>query len=1133
MPVYEYSDSDNNFFSAETTDIQRPEPKFGDEKLPTWTEALNPFSENKVLSDVRDASFRTDNTLGSYLAFTSFNHFEDVEGYNPFENEDELSGYEDYADKFIHSGSPQETIAIKERINREIQDRKLNAEAGGAGIITSGIMGFLDPVNWAAMSLPFGTMVRGGSIASTAGKFALANAAGGTITEAALSSTQQTRTVEESLFNIGADAIIGGILGSAAQLVKNRGELAAKFRNDVIGEQQTQQQNIPNNIPGDRSIGAAEVFDTTLEQEAIKGPSFVNRTMNVSPVGRVAQSPSKIARQVNQQLAENNFTYAKNEQGIASFGAVETAVRRFDALIYKQVESTRDHYIKYKQSARTGGDTHMSHIEFSEAVGDAMRNGDQHAIPQVAEAARAIRPIVEQTKNHMVELGILREGVKVTTAESYFPRIYKFDKILSDRSEFKKVIADWLGETNQIAVNKAQGSLDKAVAGIERAENARPAAEKLGAEIREAERWSGKKTELLSEVDKNIRLIGEKQAVADELSALRGLDKQTKKQAKRQAQLERKLSAIDSAEQTLPKLQRHLEILDKPRQFRNEHARLSRHANSLTRFDRRRQAAIRRMEPMAREELEAAADDIINKIIGAPAGIVPGELIPDGLTKHAGFTKARTLNIPDERIKDFLESDVNYVMENYIRQVAPEIELTKRFGRVDMDGQIKAITEDYNRLISEAATPKERAKLEKRRDADLRDIRAMRDRLLGTYGAPKDPSSFFIRAGRVARHVNFLRLLGGMTISSLPDIARPIMQHGLRSSLKPLGKMMTDISKMRIAKADLREMGIGLEYALSSRSKVIADLNDPYSRRSFLERGLEWSSQKFGNFTLMNQYTDTMKMWSGLITQSKVLNAANAVAGGKKLSKKEITKLAHIGIDESMLHRIAEQYSRHGEDLDGLLTGHSHMWDDRVVREAFQNAVLKDVRTTVITPGIGDTPLMMSSELGKIVMQFKTFFFATHNRALVSGIQSGDASFYYGALLQVGLGALVYVLKSMLAGRDINTDPANLVKEGLDWSGMMGWLGEPNNVLENLSGGTYGMSALFGGPPASRYQSRNGIGALLGPTFDLGGDIKNITAGVLNGEFDDREVRSSRKLLPFQNLPYLSPLLNKVEEQLK
>lgn len=1131
MPIYEMEPE--RILPADVNVIQQPEPVYGDNEKPSWYAPLNPLDDSNETKRLRDAAFRIDNSVGSLIATIPFNQFEAVEGYNPFEDDNTLAGYEDYADAFIHSQSPLETSAIKQRIDRQIQDRKLLAEADGAGFTSSLAMGVIDPINVAATFIPGGLAVRGGSVARTAGTLALSNAGAGVLSETALSATQETRTLTESALNVAFDATLGGVMGSAIQLVKNRGALASKFRNDVIGEQQTQPQNIPNNILGDRSIGAAEVFDTTLEQEAIKGPSFVNRTMNVSPVGRVAQSPSKIARQVNQQLAENNFTYAKNEEGIASFGAVETAVRRFDALVYKQVESTRDYYKQYKQAARTGGDTRMSHIEFSEAVGDAMRNGDQHAITQVAEAARAIRPIVEQTKDQMIELGILREGVKVTTADSYFPRIYKFDKILSDRSEFKKVIADWLGETNQIAVNKAQGSLDKAVAGIERAENSQPAAEKLGAEIREAESWSGKKTELLSEVDKNIRLIGEKQAVTDELSALRGLDKQTKKQAKRQAQLERKLSAIDSAEQSLPKLQRHLEILDKPRQFRNEYARLSRHANSLTRFDRRRQAAMRRMEPMAREELEAAADDIINKIIGAPAGIVPGELIPDGLTKHAGFTKARTLNIPDERIKDFLESDVNYVMENYIRQVAPEIELTKRFGRVDMDGQVKAITEDYNRLISEAATPKERAKLEKRREADLRDIRAMRDRLLGTYGAPKDPASFFVRAGRVARHVNFLRLLGGMTISSLPDMARPIMQHGLRSALKPLGKMMTDISKMRIAKADLREMGIGLEYALSSRSKVIADLNDPYSRRSFLERGLEWSSQKFGNFTLMNQYTDTMKMWSGLITQSKVLNAAKAVAGGKKLSKKEITKLAHIGIDESMLHRIADQYSRHGEDLDGLLTGHSHLWDDRVVREAFQSAILKDVRTTVITPGIGDTPLMMSSELGKIVMQFKTFFFATHNRALVSGIQSGDASFYYGALLQVGLGSLVYVLKSMMAGREINTDPANLVKEGLDWSGMMGWLGEPNNVLENLSGGTYGMSAMFGGPPASRYQSRNGIGALLGPTFDLGGDIKNITAGVLNGEFDDREVRSVRKLLPFQNLFYLAPLLNQVEEQMK
>lgn len=1127
MPIYEQQPDD--ILSADINAVQQPEPTYGDNVSPSWYDPINPLDDRRQTKELRDAAFRIDNSVGSLIATAPFNQFEDVDGYNPFEDELTISGYEDYADAFIHSNSPQETAAIKQRIDRERNDKQMLADAGGAGVVSSIAMGVIDPINVAAMMIPGGAIVKGGSVATTAGKFALANTAGGVASEMALHSTQETRTLTESAINVTLDAMIGGTLGSAAQLVKNRGELVTKVRNDLIGEQQSGQQNIPNNIPDNSSVGAMEVPNTTLEQETLKGPSFINRTMNVSPVGRVAQSPSKTARQINQQLTENNFTFAKNEEGIATFTAVETKVRGYETLVYKQIESTKDHFKQYRQS----GGRDMSYYQFSEAVGDAMRNGDTHAIPQVAEAARSIRPIFEATKDRMVELGILREGVKVTTAQSYFPRIFKFDKVINDRTNLKSIFSNWLGSVNQNAVNKAKGSLGRAEIGIDKARNASPQAERLGLEIKEAESWSGKKSLLMDDISKYQKLINEKNAVEVELNSLSNLAKLNKTQTRRQATLQRKLQRISDAENKLPALQRSVDILDNPRKFRNEHRRLTRIANSLTRYDRIRQSALNRITPLEREELDAAADDIVNKIIGAPSGIVPSELLPDGLVKHAGFTKDRTLNIPDKLIKDYLESDVNYVMENYIRQVAPEIELTAKFGRVDMDDQIKAITEEYNQLIADATTPKERSRLEAQREADLRDIRGMRDRLLGTYGAPKDPSSFFVRAGRVARHVNFLRLLGGMTISSLPDMARPIMQHGLRSALKPLGKMLTDIGARRIAKSDLREMGIGLEYALSSRSKVIADLSDPYSRRSYLERGLQWSSQKFGNFTLMNQYTDFMKMWSGVVTQSKVLRAANTLDAGGSLSKREIKKLAHIGIDESMLKRIADQFKRHGEDLDGMLTGHSHLWDDRVVRETFQAAVLKDVRTTVITPGIGDTPLMMSSELGKIVMQFKTFFFATHNRALVSGIQSGDASFYYGALLQVALGSLVYILKAKMAGRDINTEPANLVKEGLDWSGMMGWLGEPNNVLENLSGGTYGMSAMFGGPPASRYQSRNGIGALLGPTFDLGGDIKNITSGVLNGEFDDREVRSVRKVFPFQNLFYLSPLLNQVEEQMK
>lgn len=291
MPIYEQQPDD--ILSADINAVQQPEPTYGDNVSPSWYDPINPLDDRRQTKELRDAAFRIDNSVGSLIATAPFNQFEDVDGYNPFEDELTISGYEDYADAFIHSNSPQETAAIKQRIDRERNDKQMLADAGGAGVVSSIAMGVIDPINVAAMMIPGGAIVKGGSVATTAGKFALANTAGGVASEMALHSTQETRTLTESAINITLDAMIGGTLGSAAQLVKNRGELVTKVRNDLIGEQQSGQQNIPNNIPDNSSVGAMEVSNTTLEQETLKGPSFINRTMNVSPVGRVAQSPLK------------------------------------------------------------------------------------------------------------------------------------------------------------------------------------------------------------------------------------------------------------------------------------------------------------------------------------------------------------------------------------------------------------------------------------------------------------------------------------------------------------------------------------------------------------------------------------------------------------------------------------------------------------------------------------------------------------------------------------------------------------------------------------------------------------------------------------------------------------------------
>ena len=123
--------------------------------------------------------------------------------------------------------------------------------------------------------------------------------------------------------------------------------------------------------------------------------------------------------------------------------------------------------------------------------------------------------------------------------------------------------------------------------------------------------------------------------------------------------------------------------------------------------------------------------------------------------------------------------------------------------------------------------------------------------------------------------------------------------------------------------------------------------------------------------------------------------------------------------------------------------------------------MLKDVDSVIVTPGVGDTPLFFSKEGWKLITQFKTFIFAQHNRVLVSGIQQGDASFYLGALGTVALGSMVYMMKQKLSGRDIDYSWNNLVKEGIDRGGMIGWLSEPLNTVENVSGGRFGLGAMF------------------------------------------------------------------------
>lgn len=537
-------------------------------------------------------------------------------------------------------------------------------------------------------------------------------------------------------------------------------------------------------------------------------------------------------------------------------------------------------------------------------------------------------------------------------------------------------------------------------------------------------------------------------------------------------------------------------------------------------------------------EIFDLADEIVDRVLGTPDGRLPYDAylsrernpVPQSRAKREvrGPLKGRVFMIPDEMIEDFLESDINVVGRIYTRTISADVALTRRFESAEMEAPLGEIRRDYANKIAAAKTDAERTRLSKARDADIRDIAAIRDRLRGTFALPRDPNSVLVRAGRVVRSLNYLRLLGGMTLSAIPDIARPVMVHGLgRVMGDGLGPMVKNFKAFRIAGEEVKQAGTALDMVLDSRSMAIADVTDDFGRHSKFERGVRYAADQFGVVSLMAPWNAAVKQFAGIVTMSRALDGVDKWAKGIA-DTPTIENLARAGIDEDMARRIAAEFAEHGDNVDGVKLANTANWNDRDAVQAFRAMIVKDVDRTIVTPG-QDKPLWMSTELGALIGQFKSFSIASTQRVFLAGLQQRDAAFLSGMSMMVGLGMLSYYLKAKTAGYEPTDNPGTWLAEGVDRSGALGWFFEVNNITEKLTRGRVGVSALTGGPIMSRYASRNVIGALIGPTSGAISDAAQAIGAFSAGDWKESDTSAMRRLLPYQNLFYMRRLLDEAE----
>lgn len=328
-------------------------------------------------------------------------------------------------------------------------------------------------------------------------------------------------------------------------------------------------------------------------------------------------------------------------------------------------------------------------------------------------------------------------------------------------------------------------------------------------------------------------------------------------------------------------------------------------------------ANLTKIKDMSDDELRQLAQDVTDFILhNSPDRLITPAVLVEG---PRGALQEHILEIPTKMIREFVERDAETLARMYSRSVATEVNLTKRFGSADMAEPIRKINDETNRLIDKvkAAVPSgkitdaeariESARLDRVRRKAIRDITGIRDRLRGTYKLPDNPDGIAHRLGGVIRNLNYLRLLGGMTLSAIPDLAKPVFNYGLGRAMRTAWAPFTGkLATYKLAANEVKLAGTALDMVLDSRVMAIADVLDNYGRGSKFERGLSAASRKFGVVSLMSPWNATIKQFSGVIAQSKMLEAIGKLMAGTA-SRKEIRWLASAGIDRNMGQRIWNQ----------------------------------------------------------------------------------------------------------------------------------------------------------------------------------------------------------------------------------
>lgn len=1013
------------------------------------------------------ANLRDNTTWGYFAGSSSSNLLSDIR----LPVEDVVAkvptDLKEYADRFLMASTDGEFASIEGQIRKELRDKSLLAahpwKSFGTGLAAQA----LDPVN---IFIPGSFLYKSaakeaGMIARMAGTGVAAASAAG-IQEAVLQNSQLARTAEESAWNIGTSALIGGLIGGVGPVIGKQISIAKQKKLNQISETARAE------LTGVMLDNPKELDSNGLlkENDLANMPEFAKRLMKVGPLNQLTNSPFGTAKYVASTFFESNYTLNKHLNFDTQGQSIErnikgrkqafaVAIADVQSLFYKANGIERGPF-KYSRAKING--LQISWDDFDAAISHVLTSEQPHPMPEVNHGAEIYRKrIYDPIKNDLVSLGLLPEDISPGNAAAYFMIVFNRQKIIEEGGR----------------AARGRGTLPQAL-------------------------FDG------------FQAIQERLKVYKESPLYKSFQEQIeKKEAQRRTTTGKALKIL---KEEIEQLKKNI--------AKNAPKGSTHHDGSLR-------------EILDEPAMWASVEQTVDNILGHTESAHLNPVL-DKLTSGGKPLKARKIPLEQLDLRDWHLTSASKVASMYVRATVPHIEMTKAaklFG-ADSIGEMResiqnSLKKEYD-AKAKGLTGKAAADLKNKFDAATKNISNSVEILMGVYQGPVP-----ILDNSAAKYYdqflrwNAIRLLGYMTLSSIPDLGLQVFTNGpFRTLYHGLRHAFSGASGL--SRQDLRSIGYAVETELGTRFKSMAEHIDLTTSPSIIHRGMDELERNFGNLTLMNQWNSLMQNIAGHVSIDRTLDTINKAVEGKKVSNKERVRVAKLGIPESDFSIISKYTSDNIDPKSKTRFANWNNWDIKTEAEAnalrrFQNSVGQDIDSIVIVPGAGDKPAIGHTPMGKLLFQFKSFLMSATNKVLFAGLQDPkDINKMLGVISMLSLGALSYTVTSYLKGKEPDLSFDNLAKESIDRSGLLGIFMEVYNISEKVLG--------FGG--VSRYQSRDVLGALAGPTggaiTEIAQLIRNSKDGVIGQHtITTDDVVKFMRLMPLQNLFYIDQLSKKVAKQ--